>query len=506
MGLPGKAIEKISEAIKSAFTGRDKLVMMLRTKLDIEESDIPNNSDYNQVVFDLITKLEREGRVPDLIKGALREVPGNSELQNLPEILIQLINEKFIKKDDDGLGEIHQEVNVIFLYVILLKLASSHNNLINQIKRIYFKCCSEKLYEDWEDTIHNTIAEILSNLQKISQNSDMEPIIQFAACLLESLLEQEKNHNLKLEQLKSWVQNNVNDYSALLTTIRNNNTSRSESDIIPSHLIILINPSQQHQNQRYFISAWFIYDGRNDEFNYQTAKGYKPLEIQHQEQETFSLAEISSLLDDYIDQITTYLYDSSAHGQPTIEIFLPYELLNEPIDTWNIKIDDDFLRPIGVFYQVIVRSTNRLNKKYKFRNVWVQKWNTLNKLTENNYSQYFISGEFSSCDELMSKINKDSSIALILVKPPPTQEYFKVINATGIPVALWFRQELNISNFKDEINNLIECLITELPKKVKEQRSSDFSSDCEERIGHHLSLLWENPYIIPPSSINYTTP
>lgn len=117
MDLPGNAIGKIREAIKSAFTERGKLLSMLRIHLDLKEPDVPNHSDYNQVVFDLITKLEKEGRIPDLIKGALREVPGNSELQNLPKTLIQLIKEKLINEDNNELRKIYQEINVIFLYI-----------------------------------------------------------------------------------------------------------------------------------------------------------------------------------------------------------------------------------------------------------------------------------------------------------------------------------------------------------------------------------------------------
>ncbi|MBD2457680.1 hypothetical protein H6G80_26865 [Nostoc sp. FACHB-87] len=285
-------------------------------------------------------------------------------------------------------------------------------------------------------------------------------------------------------------------------SIVNPNTVRNELNTVPTHLLILLSPSQQHQNQYYFVSAWFIHDGRNDEFNYQTAKGYKPLEIQNQEKEIFSLTEISILIDDYIEQVTPYLNDNSA--QPTIEIFLPYGLLNEAIDTWKIQ-NEDFPVSIGSLYKVIVRSSNRLNK-YRFRNVWVQKWNTLISLTQDNCFQCFISGEFSSSTELFSKINQDDVVALTLIKAVPTEDYFKAINTTALPLALWFRQELNVPNFEDEMKELLKCLITEIPERVRQRRSSDFSCDHEQRIGHHLSLLWENPYIVPPSKKEYTTP
>ncbi|NJM73247.1 MAG: hypothetical protein HC862_25680 [Scytonema sp. RU_4_4] len=42
MGLSGETIRNIREALKSAFPNRDELVMMLRTELDIPESEVPS--------------------------------------------------------------------------------------------------------------------------------------------------------------------------------------------------------------------------------------------------------------------------------------------------------------------------------------------------------------------------------------------------------------------------------------------------------------------------------
>ncbi|MBW4629276.1 MAG: formylglycine-generating enzyme family protein [Brasilonema octagenarum HA4186-MV1] len=85
MGLPGETIRKIREALKSAFPNRDELVMMLHMELDIPESEVPNNSNYNLVVFNLIQQLDRQNRIPELIKGALNERPGNPDVQKVAQ-------------------------------------------------------------------------------------------------------------------------------------------------------------------------------------------------------------------------------------------------------------------------------------------------------------------------------------------------------------------------------------------------------------------------------------
>lgn len=498
MGLPGKAIEKIMEAIKSAFTGRDKLVMMLRTQLDIKESDIPNHSDYNQVVFDLIIKLEQEERIPDLIKGGLKEVPGNLKLQNLPGVLIRLLN-----KNDDKLKIIYWKINIVFLlYVIIFNLASANKDYINQIKQIYSNCCSEKLYEDWEDTTPNTVAEILDNLEKMSQNSEMEPIIKFAACLLEGLLQKEKNHNPKIEQLKTWVENNANNYSELLTQIKRNNTSNNASETIERYLILLIEPSiQETKNSLYIVKSWVI-EGKD--------LRYKSLDITYQKKEKFSFEEIPSLLSYFIEQSIQQLKNLPT----TIEFFLPHELFNQAVDAFipekfvDEEDDDELPIPIGVNYNVSIRSYQRIKKllKNKCRDEkiirWQEKWKTLNSRREELCCPYFISGD--NWREIFSELQSVNAVGLKLFQVP-SKDILKAIDQTGTPVALWLRTELNNSDFLIDFEAILqECSITELPNKIKNERLVAFKQEIH--IGKHITLLWDNPNILPPEVLPASLP
>lgn len=85
MGLRGETIRKIRDALKSAFPNRSKLVMMLRMELNIPESEVPDNYDYDWVVFNLIQQLDSQNRIPELIQGALNERPGNPDLQEVAQ-------------------------------------------------------------------------------------------------------------------------------------------------------------------------------------------------------------------------------------------------------------------------------------------------------------------------------------------------------------------------------------------------------------------------------------
>lgn len=470
--LDGSLLKEIEAALRDAFPEKTKLEMMLFYQFQANLDDIALGDNYTEIVFKVVKYFKDKDSLAELINKARNENNGNPQLRS-----------------------VGQKINAITsLMKILVPL---EKDFLNQMKQVYLACCSDSLREDWEDESPDTLKEILANLKDTPQGKAPEsPLIQFVARLSEDA----EIPELAAISLKKWGEQNANNFSELLTKIRNAEITRNE-EMVQTYLIVLLNPSKQHQNKRYFVSAWFIPNGENDKFNCHTGEGYKILEIEQQEQETFYLEEIPCLLKDYLAQITPHLTDFSS--LPTIEIFLPYELLNEPIDTWRIQEEEELPIPIGSLYKVIVRSSHRL-KKYRYRNVWVQKWKTLKELTENPCSKCCTSGDYHSWQELFSRLNQDCAIALKLMKPP-SKEFFQVMDQTAIPVALWIRQELQNLNFQVELDQLLQCSITELPERVKQKRLDDFPDASEQRIGHHLSLLWENPHILPPH-IEYTTP
>lgn len=79
----------------------------------------------------------------------------------------------------------------------------------------------------------------------------------------------------------------------------------------------------------------------------------------------------------------------------------------------------------------------------------------------------------------------------------PSKDILKVIDATGTPIALWLRQDLENSSLQLDFEEILKCsLIRELPDKIKKTRSDGFRN--ESHIGNHISLLLDNPYILPP--------
>lgn len=471
MSIPGSIIKKIVGTFIKAFPTLNKLVKMLKFELDIEASYVPNGSDYEDIVFHLVLKLDSDGRIINFIKGACRDNPSNLELQSIQKEIIPIIQ----------------------LYPILYPLKK---DLIEQIKIAYKSCCTE----DWlldEENLFQNLEQVLGKLADMSyRNNDYSPSAQFVAHLILNI----SSKSPIIDELKEWGKLHVKNFSHLLnkTDIEIKN-QQEKQECMSSCFIIKVEPSKQYK-ERYRISTWFIPNSSNGKFNKSTGEGYLPVTIKElQEQEVFDFEEIRSLLQPLLIQISEQPTFSSYHT--TLEFFLPEERLNEEIDAWEIKASEkaDPL-PIGIDYKISVRSNERLAKS-THKNDWEIKWNLLQ---QQNEPPCFLVGDGRSKKELISMLRPKNALALKL-KKSPSPEIFQVINDAAIPVALWIRQELQNLDIQSELDNLLQCPITELPEQVKAKRLEDFPKDEQTHIGKHISLLWENPNILPPQ-IKYTLP
>jgi hypothetical protein len=216
-------------------------------------------------------------------------------------------------------------------------------------------------------------------------------------------------------------------------------------------------------------------------------------------------------------------------------LFLPYGLLNEPIDALipsseeEVSDDEDDLElpiPIGVKYKIHIRSYQRIKKLLSSHGeqsdekiiFWQQKWRILQENYTKLCADFFIVGETN--DDVLgivSKLNSESSdksgikIGLKLLYLP-SKDILKAIDATGTPIALWLRYDLESlntkheenSNFKQQFDKVIDSSIKELSDKIKNARS--FALRDKAHIGNHISLLLDNPYILPPEALPYTQP
>jgi len=489
MSLPGSMIKKIRDALISGFPREEKLKELLHFNLNITGATYPDGEDYENRVFKLLEKLDAEARIIELLEVVYRQNNGNPNLQIL-----------------------YKQIPKISLLNIIFPFGEQG---FQKMKQSYNDCCLISDFSDWEP---KTIEEILSILDTSQKKQGYpSPTIQFVDSLIKRRFFPDADN-----KLQEWCTNNIKTTvsSPILDTVTNQYSE--------NYLIILVSPSQQYKNERFLVKAWIVFNIKHAELNSPSIEKYQPLDITSKSQETFLFKDICGyLLKDLITQAISRLKDL-----PTIELFLPYGLLNEPIDALipnseeEVADDEDELElpiPIGVKYKVHIRSYQRIKKLLSSHGeqsdekiiFWQQKWRVL----QENYTKlcvdFFVAGEINdNALGIVSKLNSDNSGIKIGLKllHLPSKDILKAIDATGTPIALWLRNDLeslNIkheksSNAKQEFDNILDSSIEDLSDKIKKTRS--FALRDKDHIGNHISLLLDNPYILPPEALPYTQP
>ncbi|WP_169268874.1 effector-associated domain EAD1-containing protein [Brasilonema octagenarum] len=223
MDLSGYEIKKIRKALKSAYPRRDKLIVMLREEIDIDESEVPQDSDYDSVLFDLIINFDSKGSINKLIDGARKGNPGNYCLQKLS--------------------------TTMNAFKILAPLKGKY---IEQMKQSYLACCPEDWHINQYTEIADDLEQILDNLEDMPQgrNSDTRTE-QFVTRFLKDATNRLSSE--ELDKLKELGKRYFNIFDKLPTP-KDETPTIERTQNIPNHLIVHIYPSKQ-QKEYYFVSA-----------------------------------------------------------------------------------------------------------------------------------------------------------------------------------------------------------------------------------------------------------
>lgn len=210
---------------------------------------------------------------------------------------------------------------------------------------------------------------------------------------------------------------------------------------------------------------------------------YKNKKIeQKQQKEYYSIEELKPLLTKLIHRSTQFPVQRTE--SLTIYFFCEKVLLSTNFDCWPSELLPGY--KLKNLYQIRVRCLERLNSMYiqsKCKQKWYQKWFFAQQ-------QFNVSGEGETWKNLCRSNLKDLNSLLITVL------------GKGIPIAIWSRYHQKSQDHFQEINNLVlncEGNLQNLPEIIENTRDIDPDEDDDlENLGHHLSLLWEDPNLIPP--------
>lgn len=185
-----------------------------------------------------------------------------------------------------------------------------------------------------------------------------------------------------------------------------------------------------------------------------------------------------------------------------LEFLLPQELLNLPVDQWPSDVDEAPTRPLGLRYQIVVRSIERMRNP-KWHRVWRRRWHTFLEWSTESRSK----GElalWATADQprelrvLDATLARNETLASLVFHECPELSDVGMAMLTvglraGMPVMLWRRTDRVSGDFDAEMRDLLADN-HDIRESARILRGRAFSADDPEtHVGSHLTLLWDDP-------------
>jgi hypothetical protein len=194
-----------------------------------------------------------------------------------------------------------------------------------------------------------------------------------------------------------------------------------------------------------------------------------------------------------------------------IVVAVPPSLIVEPIDQWRAETEYGLMRP-GTQFELVVGCQTRRTVKYKrFQTTWRDRWNDLQNVRAAPAINHL--SEATSCnqlDELNAKLVPEDMVGFKLVDPclPIAQsDFLPGLLGTAAPVAIWLRKMPsdgeNLGTL-ETIDGILSCCCGDLVQTVTRLRAEAIAARPNGpepqqlwHVGHHISLIWEDPNLTP---------
>jgi NTP-dependent ternary conflict system VMAP-like protein/effector-associated domain 2 (EAD2)-containing protein len=180
-----------------------------------------------------------------------------------------------------------------------------------------------------------------------------------------------------------------------------------------------------------------------------------------------------------------------------IEFMLPLELLNLPVDQWQVDPGGPIPRPLGLHYQVTLRSLERARTR-KWHREWRRRWATLRDGAENGISWWCAPVKTLNLRELDATLAGRRDVVSLVLRSAPTvarpadASEMLVGLSNGIPIMMWQRAG-PVRIFENTIRPLLSG-IGGLPERTRLLRGQAHQSPRPHgHVGSRVTLVWDDP-------------
>ena len=365
----------------------------------------------------------------------------------------------------------------------------------SSLKDVIFRAYQYAIPIGWSRSkVPEGISELLEVINSIPPNDQEPAIVKFLAYIC---TDSRIDRNV-VRLLKKWAEQQFLEIFTQATKKANFKQRQEQILLIrpkeikmPSHLLAVIQP-----------------DGENYYFTGLLVTGYDRSKLEIPARNQIHLLESACLinLDDIPRFIQTCIEKASQKRlllhDLKIEVFLPLKLMDCCTESWETEDANGYALEIGVEYKLVLRDISRLEDNYRKRDEWEAQWHLLQQNQDQLANDDVLTSGCGDPKNVYSRLAMANILGLKMAEPPPPfgkNHIFAVISRAASPIAIWLRTnspEIDCKTLLDDF--LAERVVWHLPEAVKELRN-EASQGHDFHIGSHVALLWEDPYLLPPS-------
>jgi WD40 repeat protein len=197
-------------------------------------------------------------------------------------------------------------------------------------------------------------------------------------------------------------------------------------------------------------------------------------------------------------------------GELMIAFHVPTDALLLDFDQWAPPDAPSTGLPLGVGFRLVV-GTLYLRSESRNRPAWEKAWEHLGRQDRLAIRYVDGSSQSGSAAAVQPLIFRDvPPVFAFLYVPEPGEldQILETLAAGGAPTALFVRRAVaDVDSARKLLDSfLASATLADLPDRVRDLRLAGAMSGDPDHIGHHLTLLWDDPTRLPPDSAAFMAP
>ena len=369
------------------------------------------------------------------------------------------------------------------------------------------------------DEFPKSLSEMIQNLDNSMKGN--HSLLERFICFLLLHLEDLKKLSELCHKLKKWLEKYSQNIEDLKDVLRKEKALKNQekNQIKQPEPCLLV--AAIEKSKSFILKAWLIENPQN--YTPENPQGFhsfidaenvlmneKGTIVSNKNNSEFNQAKN---LTELLQLFWVYVPSFCDYNLKKISIFLPYKLIDrdiKPIDQYvsDPNIPEYFQTLLGKQCEITLRFSERLRlleKSNPYISKFESKSRSLTSRKGTKATKIFHPSGISNMRRFFQQINPDDVVAVRLTEVLQREKRESVMEAfyyAGIPMALWVRpgEAENIDSCEEALTNICNACNcwSNLPKAIKAKRCESLQEDLDTNIGNHLSLLWDDPNIVPP--------